>query len=254
MIADVSFRPLPARRGNRLLLSTALALGLVLPLAGCKTSAERADEYYRSGLELLEQGDADRAIVQFRNVFDIDGTHYEARKALADTYLERGDAGQAYSQYLRLAEQYPDDLATRIALARLAFDGQQPEEFIRHTTRAVEIAPGDAEVQVLDLARRFREATVAEDEKTRAALGEDAARMAEARPDDPLLLAIPVALAATCAFMLPVATPPNAIAYGSGYVSIPQMIKGGIWLNLFGLVLNTAVTMTLAVWVFGIAF
>ena len=71
---------------------------------------------------------------------------------------------------------------------------------------------------------------------------------------DPLLLAIPVALAATCAFMLPVATPPNAIAYGSGYVSIPQMIKGGIWLNLFGLVLNTAVTMTLAVWVFGIAF
>ncbi len=71
---------------------------------------------------------------------------------------------------------------------------------------------------------------------------------------DPLLLAIPVALAATCAFMLPVATPPNAIAYGSGYVSIPQMIKGGIWLNLFGLVLITAVTMTLAVWVFGIAF
>ena len=71
---------------------------------------------------------------------------------------------------------------------------------------------------------------------------------------DPLLLAIPVALAATCAFMPPVATPPNAIAYGSGYVSIPQMIKGGIWLNLFGLVLNTAVTMTLAVWVFGIAF
>ena len=63
---------------------------------------------------------------------------------------------------------------------------------------------------------------------------------------DPLLLAIPVALAATCAFMLPVATPPNAIAYGSGYVSIPMMIKGGIGLNLIGLVLITAVTMTLA--------
>ena len=71
---------------------------------------------------------------------------------------------------------------------------------------------------------------------------------------DPLLLAIPVALAATCAFMLPVATPPNAIAYSSGYVTMGEMIKGGIWLNLFGLVLNTAVTMTLAVWVFGIAF
>lgn len=71
---------------------------------------------------------------------------------------------------------------------------------------------------------------------------------------DPMLLAIPVALAATCAFMLPVATPPNAIAFGSGYVTIGQMIKGGIGLNLIALVLITATTMTLGVWVFNLAF
>lgn len=71
---------------------------------------------------------------------------------------------------------------------------------------------------------------------------------------DPMLLAIPVALAATCAFMLPVATPPNAIAYGSGYVTIPQMVKAGLYLNLIGIVLITAVTMTLAVWVFSITY
>ena len=71
---------------------------------------------------------------------------------------------------------------------------------------------------------------------------------------DPMLLAIPVALAATCAFMLPVATPPNAIAYGSGYVTIPQMAKAGLWLNLIGIVLITATTMTLAVWVFSIVY
>ncbi|WP_316932736.1 SLC13 family permease [Flaviflexus equikiangi] len=57
------------------------------------------------------------------------------------------------------------------------------------------------------------------------------------------LLVIPVALAATCAFMLPVATPPNAIAYGSGYIKIGQMIKVGIWLNLIGIVLITLFTM-----------
>ncbi|GAA3697520.1 DASS family sodium-coupled anion symporter [Zhihengliuella alba] len=67
---------------------------------------------------------------------------------------------------------------------------------------------------------------------------------------DPLMLAVPVALAATCAFMLPVATPPNAIAYGSGYVTIGQMMRGGIWLNLAGIVLITVVTMSLLVWVF----
>ncbi|MGO1974623.1 MAG: SLC13 family permease [Propionibacteriaceae bacterium] len=71
---------------------------------------------------------------------------------------------------------------------------------------------------------------------------------------DPMLLAIPVALAATCAFMLPVATPPNAIAYGSGYVAIGQMIKGGVWLNIAGIFLVTATTMTLAVAVFNIAY
>lgn len=55
-------------------------------------------------------------------------------------------------------------------------------------------------------------------------------------------LVIPVALAATCAFMLPVATPPNAIAYGSGYVKIHQMVKAGIWLNIIGIVMITIFT------------
>ncbi|WP_245554973.1 SLC13 family permease [Nesterenkonia alba] len=67
---------------------------------------------------------------------------------------------------------------------------------------------------------------------------------------DPLVLAAPVALAATCAFMLPVATPPNAIAYGSGYVTIGQMVKGGLWLNIIGVVIITLVSMTILLWVF----
>ena len=67
-----------------------------------------------------------------------------------------------------------------------------------------------------------------------------------------LLLAIPVALAATCAFMLPVATPPNAIAYSSGYVTMGEMVKAGVWLNLIGLVLISLATYFIAVPVFGL--
>ncbi|MEQ8246695.1 MAG: DASS family sodium-coupled anion symporter [Alphaproteobacteria bacterium] len=52
---------------------------------------------------------------------------------------------------------------------------------------------------------------------------------------DPLLLAAPAALAASCAFMLPVATPPNAIVYSTGHVNVAQMIRAGIVLNAIGI-------------------
>ncbi|WP_051786251.1 SLC13 family permease [Endozoicomonas numazuensis] len=56
---------------------------------------------------------------------------------------------------------------------------------------------------------------------------------------DPEVLAIPAAIAASCAFMLPVATPPNAIVFGSGLLSIRQMVRSGLILNLAGIVIIT---------------
>ncbi|HPG22216.1 MAG TPA: SLC13 family permease [Amaricoccus sp.] len=57
---------------------------------------------------------------------------------------------------------------------------------------------------------------------------------------DAMSLLIPAAFAATCAFMLPVGTPPNAIVFGTGAVTIGQMARGGVVLNLIGIVLITA--------------
>ncbi|MCF2707427.1 DASS family sodium-coupled anion symporter [Arcanobacterium haemolyticum] len=71
--------------------------------------------------------------------------------------------------------------------------------------------------------------------------------------NDVLLFIIPTALAATCAFMLPVATPPNAIAYGSGYVRIIDMIKAGFWFNIAGLILVVLTVLALAIPVFGLS-
>jgi len=68
---------------------------------------------------------------------------------------------------------------------------------------------------------------------------------------DPMVLAIPTALAATCAFALPVATPPNAIVFGSGFVTIPQMVRVGLVLNVIGTVLIVAVSVWLAPVLFG---
>jgi sodium-dependent dicarboxylate transporter 2/3/5 len=70
----------------------------------------------------------------------------------------------------------------------------------------------------------------------------------------PLLLMIPAALSASCAFMLPVATPPNAIIYGSGQVPIGKMIRAGIILNLTGIVLTTLLVLGVAPFIFDISF
>jgi sodium-dependent dicarboxylate transporter 2/3/5 len=63
---------------------------------------------------------------------------------------------------------------------------------------------------------------------------------------DPIVLVVPATLAASCAFMLPVATPPNALVFGSGLLTVPKMAKAGIVLNLFGVALVSLVALTLA--------
>jgi sodium-dependent dicarboxylate transporter 2/3/5 len=55
----------------------------------------------------------------------------------------------------------------------------------------------------------------------------------------PVSLTVPVCLAASCAFMLPVATPPNAIVYGSGKFTIATMMKAGLLLNIIGIFVVT---------------
>ncbi len=65
---------------------------------------------------------------------------------------------------------------------------------------------------------------------------------------NPLLLMVPATLSASCAFMLPVATPPNAIAFGTGELPMKDMIRAGIILNLIGVVFITA-----AIYLLGIA-
>jgi sodium-dependent dicarboxylate transporter 2/3/5 len=58
----------------------------------------------------------------------------------------------------------------------------------------------------------------------------------------PYMIMVSVTISASCAFMLPAATPPNAVVFGSGYLRIPDMIKSGIWMNLISIILITVLT------------
>ncbi len=86
---------------------------------------------------------------------------------------------------------------------------------------------------------------------TTAALVPVLAAVAAVGNIDPLMLAAPTAMAASCAFMLPVATAPNAVIYSSGHVSIPTMARAGLWLNVLGTFLVTGVCYALLPIIFG---
>lgn len=57
----------------------------------------------------------------------------------------------------------------------------------------------------------------------------------------PYILMVSATVAASCAFMLPVATPPNAVVFGSGYLRIPDMVRTGIWMNIISILVLTVI-------------
>lgn len=160
---------------GRIGLGIALAAGIGL-LAGCESSEEKAQKHYESGLALLEQGDVSRAMVEFRNVFSLDGNHQEARQTYARLLREQGSVREAYSQYLRLVEQYPDNAEGNRALAEMALDASNWDDADRYGRAALRLAPDEPEVQGIGAMIDYRAALMSRDE----AAGQAALQRAQA--------------------------------------------------------------------------
>lgn len=173
------FKSLPSLLLPALLTAT-------LTLSGCKSAEEKAEDYYQSGLALLAQGDEERALVEFRNVFKYNGFHKEARKAYADTVLKEGKVDEAYSQYLRLIEQYPDTPEVREILAKIAIERGDWSEAERHGRAAIALAPDQPGVQAIKLVLDYRTAVMANDEATRSKTAEAAKALLVQQPDSEL--------------------------------------------------------------------
>lgn len=164
-----------------------LALCAALVLAACDSAEERANEHFQRALELIEANDYDRAIIEFRNVFQIDGSHQEARHRVASLYLELNNPQSAYSHYLRLVEQYPDDLKARIELSELAFLSRNWDEVERHGSKAEELSPENPRVRGIALARTYRQAALDEDVSKRREYAQAAKTLLELIPENPVL-------------------------------------------------------------------
>ncbi len=166
----------------------ALALALMLSLlAACDTAQERAERHFQSGLEYLQDGDVDRALVEFRNVFELNGEHHDARLAYADAERARGNTREAYSQYLRLIEQYPNDPAGLKALADLAAEAGQWDDATQFVTQALKGAPDDGALQAIRLFTEYGRAVEDDDTGKIISTVKEAGALAKKLPDSLLL-------------------------------------------------------------------
>ncbi len=170
---------------SRILLAASVSATLFL--SACDSAEERAEAHYENAVELIASGDVDRAIVELRNVFQLNGQHIEARRLYAQTMLDQGRLRDAFGSYTFVSEQLPDDLESRIRLARLAVELRDWDAFDRHVERALEIAPDDPETRPIALMKQFRDAIGAEDEPERERVAEEMAVVLEQRPEDLLL-------------------------------------------------------------------
>jgi len=153
-------------------------------LGGCENSEERAQRHFESALQLIEDGDVDRALVELRNVLKFDNEHKEGRLAYAEILRERGDLQDSFGQYLRLVEQDPDMLVPRMVLSRMALDIDDLEQATLHGRAAGRIAPKDPEAVFLNAAIDYFSHTGPKTEvEDQVALAFD---FLEDHPDDPI--------------------------------------------------------------------
>ncbi|WP_424985048.1 tetratricopeptide repeat protein [Microbulbifer sp. S227A] len=166
-------------RAGRVGLAIVLTAGLGL-VAACDSSEERAESHYQSGLSLLAEGDVDRALIEFRNVFELNVTHEGARAAYARTLREAGLINDAYGEYLRLVEQHPENLEGRRALADIAAATKNWPDAEQHVAKALELAPDDIVMISIDNAVAYFNAIQArEDDAQKAAIVKAQALIAE---------------------------------------------------------------------------
>ena len=158
------------------------AISLVLALAACESSEERAEKHYQTALSLMEEGDSARALIELRNVFNLNGQHKEARRLYAETVLEEGKTKEAYSQFLLLAEQYPDDVDANRELARIAVNSGSLDQAGRFLDVVLEGAPDDIEAQSMDTLVTYSEAVRNDDAVTRAKALERARELLDQDP------------------------------------------------------------------------
>ncbi len=130
----------------------ALLAACMFTLAACDSAQERAQKHFERGMELLEQGEAKKAQLEFRNVIRLDEKNVEARYQYARILHDQKDFRGAVGQYLAVLELKPDYFEARVALAEIyLITGRQEavQEAQKQIEEALRIRPDDLNAQAI---------------------------------------------------------------------------------------------------------
>ena len=152
------------RRGVAAFLVVA-ALG---GLAGCESAKDKAARHLQSALELVEKGDGDRAVVEFRNVFKLEPGNRTGRMAFAKLLIGRGDMSGAYGQYQHVIDATPADQEALRAAAGLAATAGNWANAGKHADALLALVPQDPAMLAIKSAVDYAQAFATADAKGRA--------------------------------------------------------------------------------------
>ncbi|PWR04403.1 hypothetical protein DKT77_01625 [Meridianimarinicoccus roseus] len=162
----------------------AAALGAALFLAACESVEEKAEARYQSAVELVDQGEVDRAKVELRSVFKLDGAHLEARMLFASLLEQESNIEDAYGHYVLVAENYPEYFDARLKLAELATGLGAWDEAERHAIVAQQLDPENEDLQPILVAIDYSKASRNADTAAMADAGERALEVIEKHPSN----------------------------------------------------------------------
>ncbi len=174
---------------RRLFTGLFLVAGLAF-LSACESDEERAEQHFQTALQLIEDGDEERAVIELRNVFQLDGFHEEARETYAGLQRRRGETSEAFRQYLRLIEQYPENFNGRLALAEMSIEAGDWEEAERDGRVAAELRPENPSVRAVLVNLDYRDALEADDAERKEEVFEEASALLQEHPDARLALRV----------------------------------------------------------------
>ncbi|WP_306145410.1 tetratricopeptide repeat protein [Roseibium sp. MMSF_3412] len=121
--------------------------GLIF-LVGCSSSEERAENHYKRGLELVEEGELTKASLEFRNALKLKSDHVDALFAFGEIQEQQGEIQSAFRIYNSVAEQSEGHVPARLKLVYMLLAANQAEHARKFLDEALAIAADAPEVVV----------------------------------------------------------------------------------------------------------